>query len=272
MKILTAQVKLIFFFIFLIYGSSTMAADSTQLVLPATIKPQTAYTQTTSVPPNPGQFVSNTTNMCQNNETRDACFVRYTVSPTSVPGQYNLNNQNLQCPTGYFSVATFDNRAIDLNDPTATIYYFDAQTFYPVTQAQYDVFSQASFTCAIPSNAPVVDSGDHCMEGSCGGPSPVIKNVNGYMTQKTQLSTWTQDTYNGGVKKCEHYSLSGCPSWCSRWQWESYQYQNVQCTRQAGFYKMPPVVSADITNSISPQYTPSVIICSKPNVAWHPQA
>jgi hypothetical protein len=226
------------------------------------------------VPPNPGIFISDQDNACKKNETRDSCFMRYTVKRNSASGgssQYTLVNSNLQCPTGYYIVAALDNKLVDESNPNDVIHYYDEKNIFPVTKAQYDLFSTTDFVCSIPTpvdDQKTVSSGERCTNDECGGPVSQYKTINGFVTEKVSKE-FHQDTYNWGVEKCKHYTLSGCPAWCSRWKWESYKYKQVACKREAGFYKMPSTPSADLIASASSLYTPSVVICSKPSVGWN---
>jgi len=268
--------------VFSFFCSGYVMADSSAIV-PAPVsgagalQPLKPYTQAPNFPADIQKFISSWSNACKSNETRDVCFVRYALHLAPVIDgipPYVLVNSTLQCPQGYYVVSAFDNRiaVLDRYDKITNdiMYYYDAIVYDPVTATQYNSLSlTGSFTCG-PSttNKGILESGDRCIDGQCGGPIPQYKTIGTFMAIKTKTYQRTRDTTNWGVDKCNTYRAGGC-SWaplCSYWTWDEYAYGYMRCTRLAGFYKSGDASSQGV--GVSPLYTPSVVICSKPNIAW----
>jgi hypothetical protein len=241
---------------------NAITVTNSPAINPGSILTRTSYTEAATPPADPRAFVANTNNVCGSagTETRDTCYVRYTVVPTNGPAgtsQYTLINPDLACPAGYFIISSFDNRVRDPNNPNDTIIYQNPITLYPTPMSEYNT---GLYSCSVASGSPDIANWSSCIEGGCGS-FPARIELNGNIAEKTYSGTWRQDTYNGGANKCQHYSLSGCPSWCSRWTWENAIYKYLTCTREAGFYKIPNAQP-------DPLYTPSTIICGKPKIVW----
>jgi hypothetical protein len=274
---------LVFSFFFCNY---VLGATSATLVpAPASgagaLEPLKAYTQAPNFPEDVQTFIANRLNACQKDETRDVCFVRYTVHNVST-GKipiYAFLNSKLECPQGYYVVSAFDNKIIN-NDTGEIVYYYESATFDPVSEAQYNTLGGTAdgvsiggaVSCSRSGNNVTIGTFSKCIEPTCGGEAPLYKAFNGIMGIISYRSKSLRDTYNQNIlgnKKCDHYSLAGCPFDCSQWMWGDYVYDSVQCTRKAGFYPNNSNLTVGQVGSISPMYTPSVVICSKPNIVWH---
>jgi hypothetical protein len=207
----------------------------------------------------PPAFVADPKNACQPNQTRAACFLRYTVQ--KIPGppggpRYRFVNSNLQCPSGYTLQGSLDSRLLDVANPADEIYYYDAVVLSPASAAELSD-ARASFSCA-PSGG-IVARYQTPIEGGCDSSYARDMAVGGSMAQRSTAGTWRQDTYNSGVNKCKHYTLAGCPAWCSRWTWANLEYRKLQCSRPAGAY----LARESSGQRPNPAYSPSVIICGK---------
>lgn len=269
--------------------SGLVLADSTSLApvqaLPTAPNYMKSYTQANALPSSDvAAFVSDLSNMCRaTNETRTTCFVQYTViaNPAGGVPNYILPNPYLQCPMGYFPVATFGNNFLDPTSQSTQIFYYGEITNYsPGSTIELNSLIAANASCVPDTTKAELLGGDQAIEQGCGSPgqAPLITTVGSLPAMKVNNNntnatyTYQQDTYkNNGLvvanQRCTHDTAdSGCPVWCSRMWWERYDYYPPSCTRPAGLYK----INTSLTVPPGGQYVPTTFICSKPTVTWKP--
>lgn len=232
--------------------------------------PQNSYTYVNPTLPDPSAFVADLANMCSNNPSGNFCFVRYLAAPVNRSTTHFVIVNTLQCPPNYVVAASFDNRVVRQASPTDLsnpIYYYEKQTLSPVPSMADMMDYQTDGTCAIVQGSAPLSTVSTATDGGCDSTQPYAI-VNGQVAQRVLQGTFSQDTYNWGVNKCSHYTLAGCPAWCSNWKWANYAYYPVSCTRPGGFYTTS---STFPSSAASPLYSPSVLICAKPSVGWQPR-
>ncbi len=254
--------------VMLLVLSANVIASSTKVTPPLNPQSHQGYTQPAALPSDVSAFIGDRNNVCRPNENRDQCFLQYTVSQNASPppgtSLYRLDTPTLDCPSGYSLIGSFENKMYAPSAPGESIYYYDAINYSKITSmTQYDTLTS---TKGMNCTQTVKESREACIHPECNPTNPDSKTVGGELWIKTFSNQFMRDTYSKYAKKCDHYTMTGCPDWCQRWPWENWKYSTVSCSRAAGFYP------ADISNTPpSHRYTPSIIVCGKHGIVWKPK-
>jgi len=274
------------YFLILINNATIYASDSSNMPTLPSYSNLLPYTNPPLAPADIPSFINNQANACGGaSESRDRCFVQYTVSGSS--GNYTLQNSSLQCPPNYIALSLAGDTIYNITDPSSPVYHYAAVYYPKLTQVEYNnIVGTPNTTCSPNTSLGNVYS-LHSFQGTsldcCGGdynsPSGAYETYmdpNNFPTNTTSAdgyylvksggysSDGDQDTTECGyAEACEHYTASGCPNWCAHKNFYSQQYSYIQCTRTAGF-------SVVGTNAVGrdPLYIPSAMICGKPSINW----
>jgi hypothetical protein len=233
-------------------------------VSPVAKKP---YTKLGDVTSDLNDFVNgpnNANNRCSiPTDEKALCYVRYEAEPAPYSAgtpQYNLRKKTLQCPSGYFSIASFGNTVYNVTYPSQPIAYYKKIDVSNPDPTKMSLLQSNNFSC---TKQPVY-SHDQCVDYRCGGDQPSTW----YGYPKIESYKWQRATWNGGYRMCSYYELAGCPAACSYWTWERAIYGDVTCTRAEGVYNTTTDQPAEVTAGQMSQFSPSTLICTKPSIEW----
>jgi hypothetical protein len=216
-------------------------------------------------------------NLCTTFETRDACFVQYMVKkPASSSDPYTQLNK-LQCPAGYVTAAYLGNSALDSDNPSDKIYYYEGITIAKATPAQYSAYASSGGCTKQPTAYATTtdcewkDCGQNSIYGETTGNFFDISGYKVWVKTSAPTSGNYRATWNtsqpGLVKRCDTYTgLMSCSgnSQCTTCRMVVANKFYVSCNVKPGYYLSTSAPSAPVSAS----HTPSTIICVKPTIKW----
>ncbi|MBV8802948.1 MAG: hypothetical protein JO131_08320 [Gammaproteobacteria bacterium] len=272
------EARLLVFIFFFGLSQIANAADIIKPLDKTKTQAQQSYVMTilpSNVTSDLNAFLTNPKNLCATSETRNVCFVQYTVKPvtaTATTPPYQITNSALQCPVNYVPAGFMGNSALDPNSPHDKIYYYDSVYIVAANLSEYNAYHSSNYC----KQGPLYKVKNVCVWADCDPLSHIYGENSGfysgvadpYEIYVTTSTTGYRGTFNqdfSGFHKCDWYPHDCGPSpLCQTCRMINVYYYYTTCTVPGGYY----LNTANPTAPVSASHTPSTVICVKPVIKW----